>query len=232
MTKKRYHSIFFDLDNTLWDFTSNSHKAFAILYRKYGIDGKGVALDKLLKVYHHYNDLMWEEYRQGRLDKETLRWKRFFLTFKELGFPDKALARRFETDYLDTSKQMTGLVEGATDILAYLQPKYRLFLLTNGFNEVQFTKIKNSGLEPYFEKTITSEMAGALKPHPRFFEYALHETAAEASYSVMIGDDAETDIRGAAAAGIDTIFFNPSGKAHTSHPLFEIRKLEELKKIL
>jgi putative hydrolase of the HAD superfamily len=230
--EKRYRAVFFDLDNTLWDFSANSGKAFALLYEKYGIERKGVSLEELLKVYHHYNDLMWEEYRQERLDKETLRWKRFYLTFEALGFPDERLARRFETDYLETSKQMTGLVEGATDILQYLQEKYPLYLLTNGFNEVQFTKIRNSGLEPYFDKVITSEMAGALKPHPRFFQYALLETGTSAAESIMIGDDAATDIGGAAAAGIDTVLFNPSGKEHKEKPLYEIKELSELKEIL
>jgi putative hydrolase of the HAD superfamily len=232
MTTKRYRSVFFDLDNTLWDFTSNSNRAFALLHKKYGFDRKGIPLARLLEVYHHYNDLMWEEYRQGRLDKETLRWKRFYLTFDELGMPDEQLARQMDVEYLETSKQMTGLVEGAREILEYLKERYPLYLLTNGFNEVQFTKIHNSGLEPYFEKVITSEMAGALKPHPAFFEYALRVTGSAAAGAVMIGDDAVTDIQGAADAGIDTILFNPAGRAHTSLPTYEIRQLAELKDIL
>ena len=232
MASRSYVSVFFDLDNTLWDFTSNSNRAFAILHKKYGFDRRGIPLARLLEVYHHYNDLMWEEYRQGRLDKETLRWKRFFLTFEELGMPDEQLARQIDVEYLETSKQMTGLVEGAREILEYLKERYPLYLLTNGFNEVQFTKIRNSGLEPYFEKVITSEMAGALKPHPAFFEYALRETGSTAGSSVMIGDDAITDIEGASAAGIDTILFNPAGRDHTTSPTYEIQQLKELKKIL
>jgi putative hydrolase of the HAD superfamily len=232
MTSRSYTSVFFDLDNTLWDFSSNSNRAFGILFTKYGLDKKGISLEKLLEVYHHYNDLMWESYRQGEVDKVTLRWKRFFLTFEALGLPDKELAQQFDIDYLETSKQMTGLVEGAPDLLEYLQDKYPLYLLTNGFNEVQFTKIRNSGLEKYFEKVITSEMAGALKPHPVFFEYALRETGSSAGTSLMIGDDADTDIRGAAQAGIDTVFYNPAGRAHRCHPTYEIRKLNELKEIL
>ncbi len=232
MTSKNYRSVFFDLDNTLWDFTSNSNAAFGILYKKYGFEKKGISLKDLLSVYHHYNDLMWEEYRQGRIEKELLRWKRFFLTLQELGLSDEQLARKMDEDYINTSRQMTGLVEGTMEILEYLKAKYALYLLTNGFNEVQFTKIRNSGLEPYFRKVITSEMAGALKPHPRFFEYALQQTGSQAGDSIMIGDDAETDIRGALAAGIDTVLFNPRGKAHETHPSYEIRKLEELKDIL
>ncbi len=232
MASKTYRSVFFDLDNTLWDFTSNSSAAFGILYKKYGFDEKGISLEDLLSVYHHYNDLMWEEYRQGRIEKELLRWKRFFLTLQELGLPDEQLARKMDEDYINTSRQMTDLVEGTKEILDYLKEKYTLYLLTNGFNEVQFTKIRNSGLEPYFRKVITSEMAGALKPHPRFFEYALQQTGTHAGNSIMIGDDAETDIRGAMAAGIDTVLFNPRGKAHETYPTYEIRKLEELKMFL
>ncbi len=232
MTDKTYRSVFFDLDNTLWDFTTNSGRAFAEMYEKYGFRERGISLERLLEEYHHYNDLMWEEYRQGRIEKDILRWKRFFLTLEALGMPDEELARKMDEDYINTSRQMTGLVEGAIEILDYLKERYPLYLLTNGFNEVQFTKIRNSGLEPYFRKVITSEMAGALKPHALFFEYALQQTGSEAKSPVMIGDDAETDIRGAMEAGIDAILFNPHGKPHSTRPLYEIRKLEELKKIL
>ena len=232
MSSKTYRSVFFDLDNTLWDFTLNSHAAFGILYEKYGFEKRGISLEDLLEVYHHYNDLMWEEYRQGRIAKDELRWQRFFLTLQELGHPDEDLARKMDEEYINTSRQMTGLVEGATEILAYLKKKYRLYLLTNGFNEVQFMKIRNSGLEPYFKKVITSEMAGALKPHPRFFDYALQQTGSLSGDSIMIGDDPEADIRGAHAAGIDTVLFDPRGKTRNTYATFKIRKLKELKGIL
>ncbi len=230
--KKKYQFVFFDLDNTLWDFTSNSRKAFSVLFEKYRFADKGIAFDHFNTVYHRYNDELWEAYRQGKVDKQTLRWKRFYLTLEELVIPDDQLARSLDHDYIETSKTMTGLMEGAIEILEYLKPKYSLFLLTNGFNEVQFTKIRNSGLEPYFEKTITSEMAGSLKPNAGFWDYALQVTNVLPETSIMIGDDPETDIAGAAKAGIDTVLYNPNGFPHTTHPGHEIKKLTELKKIL
>ncbi len=229
---KRYRTLFFDLDNTLWDFSANSDEAFAILYERYGLARHGVTLERLLEVYHRHNDRMWEDYRQGRVDKETLRWKRFFLTFSELGFGDEELARRFESEYLATAREMTRLVEGAREVLEILRGRYRLFLLTNGFNEVQFFKVEHSGLAPYFEKVITSEMAGALKPHPRFFRYALEVSGADADTSLMIGDDVAADIEGAAAAGIDTVLFNPRRRPHEAHPTYEITRLRKLLTIL
>ncbi len=216
----------------MWDFNGNSRRAFQILYDKYGFRERGIAFDRFNSVYHKYNDELWELYRQGKTDKETLRWQRFFLTLQELGMADMTLARQLDHDYIETSKKMTGLVEGATELLDYLKPSYRLFLLTNGFNEVQFAKIRNSGLESYFEKTITSEMAGVLKPHAGFWEFALKETGSSPASSVMIGDDPETDIRGAAVAGIGTVLFNPQGISHNVQPDYEIRKLEDLRRIL
>ncbi len=230
--KHPYQSVFFDLDNTLWDFRSNSRKAFHILYKKYHLAEKGISFDRFDRVYHHFNDQLWEAYRESQVDKETLRWKRFYLTLADMGIPDKEMAYLLDNDYIEISKTMTGLVEGALDILDYLKPTYHLFLLTNGFNEVQFSKIRNSGLESYFEKTITSEMAGVLKPHPGFFEYALKETSSEPKGSLMIGDNPETDIRGAAAAGIDTVLYNPSATSCACYPVYEINNLNELRNIL
>jgi len=230
--KKIYQSVFFDLDNTLWDFNNNSREAFRIMYEKYRLGERGIPFERFVHTYHRHNDDLWEAYRNDKTDKETLRWKRFYLTLEELSIQNMELARRLDHDYIEISKTMTGLVAGALEILNYLQPRYRLFLLTNGFNEVQFAKIRISGLEKYFEKTITSEMAGVLKPNKGFFEYALRETRCISENALMIGDNAETDINGAAAAGIDTVLFNPSGIIHQSHPTWEIRNLLELKDIL
>ena len=47
------------------------------------------------------------------------------------------------------------LFEGTLEILQHLHPKYELHIITNGFNEVQYRKIENSGLSGYFNEIIT-----------------------------------------------------------------------------
>jgi putative hydrolase of the HAD superfamily len=64
-------------------------------------------------------------------------------------------------------------------------------------------------MDVYFKEIITSEEAGVKKPDPGIFHYALKRAGAIASESLMVGDDAEVDVAGALAVGMDAVFFNP-----------------------
>ena len=118
------------------------------------------------------------------------------------------------------------------ELLNYLKPKYHLHLITNGFQEVQHTKLSGSGLEPYFETLTVSEEVGVKKPNPEIFRYALRKAGATAEESLMIGDEMAVDIDGARAAGIDQVFYNPSGESVEGERTFEVRSLKEIIGIL
>ncbi len=120
----------------------------------------------------------------------------------------------------------------AHKILEYLIKRYPLHVITNGFEEVQDSKFKNSKLDQYFQHTITSEAAGSKKPSRCIFNYALEKVGASTNECVMIGDDFEADIVGATESGIDAIFFNPEKVVNNGGPTFEIQDLIELKNIL
>ena len=107
-----------------------------------------------------------------------------------------------------------------------------MHIITNGFTQVQQTKISCCGLSPYFEKLITSEMAGANKPDPRIFSFALKETNSAASGSLMIGDTFQVDIQGAKNAGMDQAWFNPYGSNAEAAATYEVKDLRELLQIL
>ena len=118
------------------------------------------------------------------------------------------------------------------ELLDYLKPKYHLHLITNGFQEVQHTKLGGSGMEPYFETLTVSEEVGVKKPNPEIFLFALKKVGATALESLMIGDEMAVDIDGARAAGIDQLFFNPSGEKTIGERTYEVRSLLEIKEIL
>jgi putative hydrolase of the HAD superfamily len=107
-----------------------------------------------------------------------------------------------------------------------------LYIITNGFGEVQETKMKNSGLNKFFNKVITSDTIGIQKPHPAIFHHALSSVHAKKNESLMVGDDIVTDILGAKRAGIDQVLLNPSRKPHNEDITYEIWSLLELKDLL
>ncbi|RLD44685.1 MAG: noncanonical pyrimidine nucleotidase, YjjG family [Bacteroidetes bacterium] len=175
---------------------------------------------------------MPSQYREGKLAKEILRGLRFEHTLEEFGIKDKELAQQIGEYYVYVSPLLVHLFPNAHEILAYLYPRYHLHIITNGFSEVQFTKLKSAELDKYFNEIITSEEAGVKKPDPLIFSFAFNRTKAHAGESLMIGDDAEVDILGARQIGMDQVLFDPEKKSFPDGATYYINDLIELRKFL
>ena len=228
---QRYKHIYIDLDRTLWDFKVNSAETLRDLYVKYNLDNVFPGYDTFRDRFISNNNVLWEQYHKGEIKKDILRTLRFFNTLSEYGIHDKELAKNLDDDYIIISPTKTSLFPYTLETLDYLHGKYNLYIITNGFNEVQFTKIRNSGLDKYFKKVVTSESTGYLKPRIEIFDYAVTSVNARKKECIMIGDDLEIDILGAKNAGLDQVFFNPERIQHKENPSFEIYSLPELKSI-
>ena len=228
---KNYLHIFFDLDRTLWDFDKNMQLTLEELFERHNLGSYFENFENFFTCFTKHNERLWEEYRHGRLRKDILRSKRFELTLKEYGLKNKELAKIIGEEYITESPQKTALLPYAQEILECLYPKYKLYIITNGFNEVQFTKLKLCGLEKYFSRVVTSEISGYHKPHPMAFAYPLSSANALKEESIMVGDDLEIDIIGAKDFGIDQVYLNVNNVEHNHAITHEVASLEELVKI-
>lgn len=229
----KYKHIFFDLDRTLWDFDAAAEVAFERIYDKYDLKSLGIpSAHDFHEVYHPLNERLWELYREDKITKADLNRTRFLKPLEHYGIHDIELADHLSEDYVYWSPRIVRFVPGTMELLDYLKPKYHLHLITNGFQEVQHTKLSGSGLEPYFETLTVSEEVGVKKPNPEIFFYALRKAQATAEESLVIGDEMTVDIDGARAAGIDQAFFNPSGIEVEGERTFEVKRLVELIGIL
>lgn len=229
MFQGKITDVFFDLDHTLWDFDKNSEMAFDKIFReKY----PSINTTSFVEIYAPINQACWKLYQVDLLSHEELRYKRLKDSFDALNYSisDEEIHQMSE-DYIAFLPENNRLFEGATEILDYLSEKYKLHIITNGFSEVQYKKIRNSGLSDYFSTVTNSEMAGVKKPNPKIYEYALSISNASKSTSVMIGDCIDADVRGALDFGIEAIYFNPE-KKEVSLSVPTITKLVELKQLL
>ena len=229
---KKYRHIFFDLDRTLWDFDSNSAAALTEIFVRNRLERFFSSPEPFIEGYNRHNEILWEWYRRGDIKKEILRSLRFDLTLRDAGVEDAELARSIGEDYLSISTQKTILFPHTHEILEYLLGRYKLYILTNGFRETQFSKLRNCGLEKYFNHVFTSETIGYNKPHPKIFQWAVSSVNGKREECLMIGDDISVDIEGAANCGIDQVYFNPEGLVTDFSPSYEIISLEQLKNIL
>lgn len=227
-----YKHLFIDLDDTLWDIHRNGRECLEEIYRDYGYAEFYPSFDDYYQVYMPGNHHLWALYRQAKISKEELIVERFLVPVRTFGIDDPAYAKKLNDDFLDRTTRKTRLIEGALELLAYLKPRYRMHILSNGFREVQYKKIENSGLMPYFDKIILSEDAGINKPHPDMFTYALKNTNSKRNQTIMIGDSWDADIVGARNSRIAQIWLNPADEApqgfkptHTVHTLAEIKNI-------
>ncbi len=219
--------VFFDLDHTLWDFETNSALSFAKIFKDNNIK---LEIHKFLNYYKAINQRYWKLYSQEKVTREVLRYGRLKDTFDFLKYKvsDETI-NLLADDYLSALPLFNKLFEGTHELLSYLKPKYKLHIITNGFSEVQIAKLKNSDIEKYFDKIITSEMVGVKKPNPKVFNYAVKLADTTINESMMIGDNWEADIMGAKNVGMKVIYCNfdnnPVGESITSITnLLEIKK--------
>lgn len=198
--------VFFDLDHTLWDFDRNSSLAFHRVFHKHNID---LPLLDFLREYEPINLVYWKKYREERVTKSELRRGRLTETFDvfKLKYPLDVIDS-LASCYIDELPVDNHLFVGAIEILDYLSERYRLHIITNGFEEVQHLKLRNSGINDYFRSVTTSEDVGLKKPHPSVFNSALKKASTMPQQSIMIGDSFEADIIGAKNVGMHTLFFN------------------------
>jgi len=229
---KTYKHVFFDLDNTLWDFKANVREAFYEVFEKLHLPELIRDFDRFIATYEKHNEYLWTEYRRGKVKKDDMRVERMVLTLNELGIDNPDLARQVGDLYIQTAPEKTNLFPRVHETLEYLSSRYKLYILTNGFAEIQIRKINNCSLQNYFSKLFMAEMVGYQKPDRRFFEYAVKSVHAHKIECLMIGDDPDADIRGAFNAGIDQVYFNTGKKPCSIKPTWEIDGIGELMEIL
>ena len=225
--------IFFDLDRTLWDFETNAYKTLLELYEEHALRQKGIGdVDVFIDTYKIHNERLWELYRNSKIEKDVLRSSRFKLTLQDFGIDDDRLANDLGDQYIQKCPLKNHVFPFTFEVLDYLKVKYHLHIITNGFEEVQYVKLKESKLLHYFEQIVTSEQVGVKKPNPEIFRYALVSAFCNPDESIMIGDDLPVDILGAKAIGMHQVYFNPEKIAHQESIDFEISCLSQLQEIL
>jgi putative hydrolase of the HAD superfamily len=215
---KKYTHIFFDLDHTLWDYDANSTEALTEVYHEFGMDQLFTTPTSFIGVFHHVNHGLWDRYNKGEIDREDIRQQRFAMVMKGRTEPDRKLSMAMSDYFIAECPKKPNLIDGAKEVLDSLLPHYSLSIITNGFDDTQATKLKFCGIDHYFDQLITSETTGSRKPDREIFDHAISLTKADPQKVLMIGDNLNTDIAGARAAGWEAVWFNPTIDNHEQVP--------------
>ncbi|MFA6826127.1 MAG: YjjG family noncanonical pyrimidine nucleotidase [Bacteroidales bacterium] len=228
----KYRYFLFDLDNTLWDFDGNAADCISELVLRHGLQEYVPDPGHFYDMYKSNNTRLWAIYEAGQITQQKLRHVRFEITLEEAGVPDAVrLGTVFGEAYLDLMPLKTKLIPHAREVLGYLAGKgCEMALVTNGFKQVQYDKVRNCGLDLFFGNRIfISEEVGYHKPNPKMFTAAITSINGKKKDTLMVGDNFMTDIEGAQVFGIDQFYYNPNNLPCDGAPTYMGSDLRDLK---
>lgn len=206
--------VWLDLDDTLYDFQAASLIALGKVHADLNLGRFFRSVDEWIDIYHRHNSALWKLYNRAEITKEFLKMERFRRPLVEAGADDataRQLSLQLDPLYLDLLGRAGCTIPGAIELLQSLHSNgFKVGILSNGFTEVQHKKLHSSGIAPYVDCVVLSDEIGINKPDRRLFDYALQKAGTTASAALMIGDNPDTDIAGATAAGWRARLFNPA----------------------
>lgn len=223
---RKYKSVFFDADDTLFDYPRAERAALLACLCEFCISSEP---EIFLNAYRRHNYDLWQAFERGETNQAALRVERFRRLFAELGFSCPA-PEAVSPFYLEVLSGQSQLLPGALATVRALAKKFPLAMITNGIASVQNRRFAASSITPYFQAVVISEEVGIAKPDPRIFTPALQKIGVEAADVLYVGDSVTSDMAAAHNAGMDFCWLNPNGiPAPTSYnPAFIITSIKEL----
>lgn len=224
----KYTTIYFDLDNTLLDFTASEGKAIRRLLKTYNLP----CTDEVATRYSKINQSWWERFERGEIKKQDIYAGRFQTLLDYLG--EERDAEAMALDYFGFLSDGHDVIEGAEAVLETLKSKgYTICVTTNGVSNTQYKRIGESGLKKYFDYVFVSEQAGHQKPERAYFEYVMaNSPEKDKTKIIVIGDSQSSDILGGINAGLDTCWYNPKGDSAVYTSTYEINDIKDILNIL
>lgn len=232
-----YRDIFFDFDDTLYDTRGNADIALTEVFRDYRLDRFFSNPQFFYDSYWKINSELWLQYNKNEISKDYLvieRFKRPLLLGNGIDVTEE-LCLKISDSFLSYCSDKPGVLPGCYELLDYLKAEgYRLHICSNGFNEVQYKKLRASNLTDYFSTVVLSEDAPANKPSSRFFDYAFDVTKACKDSTLMVGDNYFADVCGALDYGIDACLYRRWDKTFVPDRdvTFVVNSLKELIDVL
>lgn len=209
----RYTDLIFDLYGTLVDIHTDENASVwektAIFFGFYGARYTGAELKRAFSAalsareatagqsYECFPDVPVE-----LVMAELLRRQGVEENADALGFQAAQLFRVLSIDYIRLYPQVL-------ETLAHLRKKgYRLWLLSNAQRAFTAYELRHLGLDRQFHGIYISSDYGCRKPDVRFYRALMDEQGLDPEKCLMIGNDRQTDIAGAEAAGLATLYMH------------------------
>ena len=226
-----YDTILLDADETLFDYPAAARCALISTLSEYNFPFLNE--EDIINEYQTINHEMWKKFEQEKITRDELSTKRFEILFNRYNLKNDYKA--INTFYLKKLGEGSQLLPDALELCSVISKKASLYIVTNGFNETQISRVERSKIAPYINKVYTSEIIGYQKPRLEFFEKVFSDlNIKEKSRVIILGDNLSSDILGGKNAGITTCWYNPQKILNSTDkiPDFEINNLLEFIQIV
>jgi putative hydrolase of the HAD superfamily len=221
-------ALTFDLDDTLWDNRPVLKAAEQSLY--------DWLAEHYPRIKRHYSLEDMQQLRRDLLQRDpalrhdvnTLRKTSLRLAAETAGYDHNLVEPAFSV-FLEARHRITLYSDVVPALRRLRTAGYCLGTLSNGNADVQ-----RLGLGHLFDFSLSAASTGRAKPHPRMFEEACRRASVAPAQLAHIGDEPDTDLAGAQAAGVTVIWMNRGGQrvepgvAHHA----EVRDMTELLTLL
>ena len=242
---RELRAIIFDLGDTLIYFDAAIQdvlgEADEVLYRSLVAQGLNLEKASFLGEYRSRMNAYFAE-----RDSEFIEHTTFYIlsevlkAFEVNDLPEGLLRAALRDMYTVFENYWIPEAE-SVPVLQELQKRgYHLGLVSNASDDddVQ-TLVDKAGIRPYFDRIITSAVAGIRKPNPRIFQTLFQAWELRPDQVAMVGDTLGADILGARNAGMYGIWVtrradNAGNRAHreTIHPDAIVENISELPGLL
>ncbi|MGX7111997.1 HAD family hydrolase [Gemella cuniculi] len=231
-------NLIFDLDNTLYDFSTVWKKSNELTFNYFNYNEK-TTYKKFFQTYKKINNMLVQKINAGELRLIHLRNERLILTLREYNIIlnnedcEKYYKKQFEfiIELIVPDKKLI-------EKLKILKKDYNLVILTNGKSYEQRMKIKKLGLENLF-KLYISEETYLSKPKLEAFKNVLEKNNFEEAETIMVGDSIFHDIQPAERLGLKTCLidvqwhFDDEKKQYTGCKVRSIKEfIEKIESII
>lgn len=226
----RYHTILWDVDQTLLDFDRSQDYALRFCFQKLNLEIN----DEIVQIYASINDSYWKRLERGEVTKKELLTGRFDTLFEQLHI-DTVTSADIAPMYQKALGSVYFYKDDSLELCKKLQGKVKQYVVTNGVSSTQRNKLRLSGLDQIMEGIFISEEMNYAKPDIRFFERCFKQIPNfQKESTLIVGDSLTSDMKGGNQAGLDCCWYNPAGHKNENNLKidYEIQNLWEVEEIL
>jgi putative hydrolase of the HAD superfamily len=213
-------AIIFDLDNTLLDFMAFKHASVDAALDAMIQSGLRLGKDEAKKRLYAIYDKHGIEYDKIFDD---------FLADVEGAVDYRKLAHAIHAYRHERSQHLLPYPMVIPTLRKLRDSSVQLAIVSDAPRIKAWMRLVGAGLDPFFGIVVTHDDTCKFKPCPEPFEAALKLLRVTPSEVLMVGDNAERDIKGAKALGIKTCWAEYGAEKPLSvKPDFVIKEIDEL----